>query len=88
VFVRTQLYPFQSLNQLAAEIGRDIVARAAPQELPLYRSITPPTCNLLRMPPANRAIEKRRWDLVAQKLSPTYPRGTPQLAPCLPKQGR
>jgi hypothetical protein len=40
VFVWTQLYPFQSLNQLAAEIGRDIVARAAPQELPLYRSIS------------------------------------------------
>jgi hypothetical protein len=27
-------------DQLAAEIGRDIVARAAPQELPLYRSIS------------------------------------------------
>ncbi|HWY42699.1 MAG TPA: hypothetical protein VNX66_04340 [Candidatus Sulfotelmatobacter sp.] len=27
-------------DQLAAEIGRDIVARAAPQELPLYRSVS------------------------------------------------
>jgi hypothetical protein len=27
-------------DRLAAEIGRDIVSRAAPQELPLYRSIS------------------------------------------------
>jgi hypothetical protein len=27
-------------DQLAAEIGRDIVSRAAPQELPLYRAIS------------------------------------------------
>jgi len=32
--------PTSEFDQLSAEIGRSIVSRAAPQELPLYRSIS------------------------------------------------
>jgi hypothetical protein len=64
-------------------VGTSLLA-PRPRKCTLTAPSAPPTCNLLRMSPANRTIDKRYRDLVPQKLPPQRSRW----GPCLSKQGR